>query len=94
MADFVRVTVQSENMVQAKGRLGIKGKGKNIIYFDFDIRNGEMLIPIGLSPELQNSKEIELLELEILEGDISVNAEVAVYMEESIEPDQFRFTEE
>ena len=94
VADFVRVTVQSENMVQAKGRLGIKGKGKNIIYFDFDIRNGEMLIPIGLSPELQNSKEIELLELEILEGDISVNAEVAVYMEESIEPDQFRFTEE
>lgn len=94
VSDFLRVTVYSEDMLQAKAKLGVKCKGKEMIYFEFNIKNGEMLLPVGISPEIRDSEEIEQLELEIIDVDVVTTAEVMVYAENTIETSQLLFTKE
>ena len=94
VSDFLRVTVYSEDRLQAKAKLGVKCKGKEMIYFEFNIKNGEMLLPVGISPEIRDSKEIEQLELEIIDVDVVTTAEVMVYAENTIETSQLLFTKE
>lgn len=94
VSDFLRITVYSEDMLQAKARLGVKCKGKGMIYFKFNIKNGEMLLPLGISPQIRDSKQIEKLELEITDADVVTTAEVMVYTENTIDMSQLLFTKE
>lgn len=94
VSDFLRVTVYSEDRLRGKAKLGVKCKGEEMVSFEFHIKNGEMLLPVGISPKIRESKEIEQLELEIMDVDVVTTAEVMIYAQNTIELSELLVTEE
>ncbi len=87
--DFIRVSAYSENELQGKAVLYVKLKKNKVIEFQFDIKNGEMLVPIGLNPYIAKEGEIQGVALRILDVSDLMAAEIGIYGESSINMSQW-----
>ena len=88
--DFVRITAYAENEFQGKTVLYVKLNQGQVIEMLFDIRNGEMLIPVGLNPYVAEKGNIQGVALQILELSEMIPAELGIYAETSIDVSQWQ----
>ncbi len=88
--DFVRITAYAENEFQGKAVLYVKLNQGQVIEMLFDIRNGEMLIPVGLNPYVAEKGNIQGVALQILELSEMIPAELGIYAETSIDVSQWQ----